>query len=83
MMLALQGHSDLQSRGWKEAESVCSLAIGPLQGWTSGLPLLVHRLYPEDRRSMQGQEYRRAAMSQFPQTFPVEETVMAYCLLVI
>ena len=31
------------------AGSVCSLAIGPLQGWTSGLPLLFHRLYPEDR----------------------------------
>lgn len=35
--------------GKSHAGPVCSLAIGPLQGWTSGLPLLFHRLYPEDR----------------------------------
>ena len=48
------------------AGSVCSLAIGPLQGWTSGLPLLFHRLYPEER-SVQGQEHGSAAMSQLSQ----------------
>lgn len=35
--------------GKSHAGSVCSLATGPLQDWTSGLPLLFHRLYPEDR----------------------------------